>query len=182
MCNASTTAGSSNEMTNKTKNLTVSRENSNADVPEVLVSILKDGRYVTQFANLLSNFVVKLSGINSSDEFRPELKFISAFIHFILITFRRGRSMGMEHVQLEYSRKIRPSFFGFWFILLPYFIERFKRDGWGELRNVLTCWKIQNSKVKKEDLRGAARRKIFEEERRRMIERIDVTEEVPRPL
>lgn len=150
---------------------------------DVLLAMEKDNRYLNTFVDMI---VRTIQNDSMSGLIRPELEFVSSFVHFIIFQWRVGRSLGMEHVGISYHMdpkmsqrneiqanfknivgKLRSILFPVFTILIPYILKRRRRNGWRELRRLLAGNRfITNNNY--EELRGSARLHAFNEQRRRM--------------
>lgn len=166
-------------------------------VAPTLLGLGKDDRYQSRLSSLISEVIapyLKVSnnasnGISGSNEIgvndqqpedilEPEINLLSRIV-FGIIMAREGKSLGLEYVGLQYKNRssIKFRLFILLYIIRPYALDRVKRKGFDELKNarisLLPSIFERNETIirNRDDLRGIDRRRLFEESRRRMLER-----------
>lgn len=215
--NNSCTMGGSNEIMPNT-----------APVPDVLLSLAKDDRYIDELSTMLGSVIVPYASLCpqvSSDDpedfgrrvlekIRPELDLLASIIIYSATYVEcyihgggnklqsltqndeganQRRSVGMESLNLAYRGEAKR-----WHALLflqtiaPYVIHRVGRGGWskdlGEAAHIVmdrlglapAVFRTNNTEededLRNDDrLRGSARRRLFLEQRRRMLDSSNCT-------
>ena len=169
-------------------------------VAPTLLGLGKDDRYQSRLSSLISEVIAPYLNVSNNtsnnvsgstiasneiggndqqpeDILKPEIKLLSRIV-FGIIMAREGKSLGLEFVGLQYKNRksIKFRLFILMYILCPYALDRIKRKGFDELKNAkisfLPSFYEKNETIRnRDDLRGLDRRRLFEESRRRMLER-----------
>ena len=156
-------------------------------ISDILLGAAKDRRYTGHLSNLLTEVISPYCVATSSPSndganeaavscLQPEINFIARLLHSLIIV-KEGTSLGLDHLGLGYSQYVlRTRVFALLYTISPYILERAKRNGWNDIRNVRTSLSLilgsgGNSAMGREQLRGESRRRIHEEMRQRMLER-----------
>jgi hypothetical protein len=161
------------------------------DVPivsDILLGSVKDRRYIDHLSNLLTEVVSPYYCVATSSPIndgankaatsclQPEIYLLARLLHSLIIV-KEGTSLGLDHLGLGYSQYVlRTRLFAVLYTISPYMLERAKRNGWNDIRNVRSSLSLilgsgGNSTMGREHLRGESRRRIHEEMRQRMLER-----------
>lgn len=94
----------------------VSSNTSTAAIADVLLAMVKDGRYLSSLVHLLSQTVspwlvpyrsqnrhMYIDNASNINILRPELELIAGMIHFLLTVLPIGRTLGMEYVGIDFD-------------------------------------------------------------------------------
>lgn len=77
-------------------------------VADIVLSLVKDGRYHTTLVGIIIDAIEPWINPRVSNGLftvmRPEIELLASFIHWIVVQWRMGRSLGMEYVGLTYGR------------------------------------------------------------------------------
>ena len=170
-------------------------------VAPTLLGLGKDDRYQSRLSSLILEVIAPYLNVSNNtsngtsgltiastheigvndqqpeDILKPEINLLSRIV-FGIIMAREGKSLGLEFVGLQYKNRTSIKFrlFILMYILCPYALDRIKRKGFDELKNAkisfLPSFFEKNETIRnRDDLRGPDRRRLFEESRRRMLER-----------
>ncbi|GFH60058.1 hypothetical protein CTEN210_16534 [Chaetoceros tenuissimus] len=176
-------------------------ETGSSTVAPTLLGLGKDDRYQSRLSSLISEVIAPYLNVSNNtsngtsrsniaatheigvhdqqpeDILKPEINLLSRIV-FGIIMAREGKSLGLEYVGLQYKKRTSIKFrlFILMYILCPYALDRIKRKGFDELKNAkisfLPSFFEKNETIRdRDDLRGPDRRRLFEESRRRMLER-----------
>ena len=132
-------------------------------VPETLLAFAKDQRYVEQVKELLARIVQ----IDNEEILQMSTGCLSTVLYGLLVLVRTKRTAGMAATGIEFETASRGR------LLCSVLVSA----GW-----VLGVRYACMNRNTCERLTGAARRRVFEEQRRRMIERSTAQETSPRGL
>ena len=127
-------------------------------VPETLLAFAKDQRYIDQIQELLT----KILRIDNEELLQLSAGCLSSLLYGLLVLVRTKRTAGMAATGIEFERVSRGRLL---FSVLA-------SAGW--VYGIRYACRKRDST---ERLTGAARRRVFEEQRRRMIERSKAREE-----
>lgn len=142
----------------------VQTSNKAATVPDLLLSLSKDERYISQTKNLITQVVAPYIPKNifrrsnlpatsnegdqpsfmteSLDRIQPELDFLARIIHCLLLLRCNGQSLGMAYAGLSYwpctssQRKVNYAF-QFIYTVMPYIKRRVGGNGWNDISQII---------------------------------------------
>jgi hypothetical protein len=146
------------------------QESSESDVvPEGLLALAKDTRYVEECKILLQQVLRSVLPERREDLLDQDAWYLSLILYNFLVILRRGRTLGMEICGLRYPERIAR-----WKVVAAslatassiYALHRVTADG------------ENSSGPGTGSLRGAQRRQFFENQRQAMLRRANSTPEV----
>ena len=134
-------------------------------VPDVLLAVAKDARYLDQCKSLL----VQVLGTSNDHDDERRASLAATVFYVMLVLLRQGKSIGEETLGIEYETKR-------WRLVVGSLVVAFGRH-WAETLTTISNSSTGTENRNNEALRGSQRHAIFEQQRQRMIQQATVRDE-----
>lgn len=141
-------------------------------VPETLLAIAKDMRYVKECeALLLKALLVPFVSPRDIERWEPTAGFISAVLYAVLVLARKKRTAGMEVCGIEFSNNNNSDVMALAAGALVSAVWVYGIRWGAAVAAAAAATPTQNGLNSSESLTGAQRRRVFEQQRQEMMRR-----------